>query len=232
MINQQYSAKLARFQELFITTLLGDIPTIGLGPHFRRLLYRHIFASMGEKVYIQHGAEFLSTACIEIGNGVHIFKNVRLDAKGHPNNRIYLGNGVAIERNVDIGCMENTYIHIDEDTFIAPNVCIAGPGDIKIGKQCMIASHTGIYANSHNFADPLSPIKEQGVTRQGIVIEDNCWLGHGVTVLDGVTIGQGSVVGAGAVVNKDIPPYSVAVGTPARVIKNRNAKDLVEKIRV
>jgi acetyltransferase-like isoleucine patch superfamily enzyme len=232
MIIQQYSAKLARFQELFITTLLGDIPTIGLGPHLRRLLYRRIFASMGEKVYIQHGAEFISTACIEIGNEVHIFKNVRLDAKGHPSNRIYLGNRVAIERNVDIGCMDKTYIHIDEETFIAPNVCIAGPGDIRIGKKCMIASHTGIYANNHVFIDPLLPIKEQGVTRQGIVIEDNCWLGHGVTVLDGVTIGQGSVVGAGSVVNKDIPPYSVAVGTPARVIKNRNAKDLVEKIRV
>ncbi|ADI63869.1 acyltransferase [Trichormus azollae] len=232
MISQQYSAKLERFQELFITTLLGDIPTIGLGPHLRRLLYRRIFASIGEKVYIQHGAEFICTAYIEIGNGVHIFKNVRLDAKGHPSNRIYLGNGVAIERNVDIGAMDHTCIYIDDNTFIAPNVCIAGPGDIRIGKQCMIGSHTGIYANSHIFADPLLPIRHQGVTCQGIVIEDDCWLGHGVTVLDGVHIGQGSVVGAGAVVNKDIPPYSVAVGTPARVIKNRNAKDLVEKIRV
>ncbi|MBK1990177.1 acyltransferase [Sphaerospermopsis aphanizomenoides BCCUSP55] len=221
MINQQYSAKLERFQELLITTLLGDIPTIVLGPHLRRLLYRRIFASMGEKVYIQHGVEFLRTAGIEIGNGVHIFKNVRLDAKGHPNNRIHLGKGVAIERNVDIGCLDNTHIHIDEDTFIAPNVCIAGPGDIRIGKQCMIASQTGIYANNHNFSDPLSPIKQQGVTRQGIVIEDDCWLGHGVTVLDGVTIGKGSIIGAGAVVSKDIPAYSVAVGIPAKVIKSR-----------
>ncbi|MDP5337325.1 MAG: acyltransferase, partial [Nodularia sp. (in: cyanobacteria)] len=167
------------------------------------------------------------TAAIEMGNGVYIFKGVRMDAKGHPNNKICLGNGVALERYVDIGCLDNTCISIDDETFIAPDVCIAGPGNIKIGKHCLIASHSGIYANSHKFADPNKPIKHQGLTRKGIVIEDDCWLGHGVTVLDGVTIGKGSVIGSGAVVNKDIPPYSVAVGVPARVIKSRASKDLV-----
>ncbi|MBE9054608.1 DapH/DapD/GlmU-related protein [Sphaerospermopsis sp. LEGE 08334] len=228
MINQLYSDKLQRLPELLLTTLLGDIPAIFLGPQLRRLVYRRLFAAMGDGVYIQHGAEFLSTTSIEIGNGVHIFKNVRLDAKGHPNNQIYLGNGVAIERNVDIGCLENTCIHIEEDTFIGPNVCIAGPGNIRIGKQCMIASQSGIYANNHNFADTLLPMQRQGVTRRGIVIEDDCWLGHGVTVLDGVTIGKGSVIGAGAVVTKDIPPYSVAVGIPAKVIKSRTATEMVQ----
>lgn len=228
MINQLYSDKLQRLPELLLTTLLGDIPAIFWGPQLRRLVYRRLFAAMGDGVYIQHGVEFLSTTSIEIGNGVHIFKNVRLDAKGHPNNQIYLGNGVAIERNVDIGCLENTCIHIEEDTFIGQNVCIAGPGNIRIGKQCMIASQSGIYANNHNFTDTLLPMQKQGVTRQGIVIEDDCWLGHGVTVLDGVTIGKGSVIGAGAVVTKDIPPYSVAVGIPAKVIKSRTAKEMVQ----
>ncbi|TAF07275.1 MAG: acyltransferase [Nostocales cyanobacterium] len=227
MFKQQYFAKLQRYQELLLTTLLGDIPAIFFGPQLRRFIYPRLFAAMGNKVYIQHGVEFIATSSMEIGQGVHIFKNVRLDGKGHPKNKIYLGNGVAIERNVDIGCLEDTLIHIDEDTFIGPNVCIAGPGDIRIGKNCMIASHAGIYANNHNFTDPLLPIKQQGVTCQGIIIEDDCWLGHGVTVLDGVTIGKGSVIGAGAVVTKDIPPYSVAVGIPAKVIKNRNAKELL-----
>jgi galactoside O-acetyltransferase len=227
MNNQRNNSKWQRFQELLLITLLGDMPTLTLGPKLRNLVYRQIFAQMGNSVYIQHGVEFLNTAGIELGSGVYLFKGVRLDAKGHPNNRICLGDGVAIERNVDIGCLEDSCIQIDEETFIGPNVGIAGPGNIKIGKRCMIASHSGIYANHHIFKDPTLPIKYQGVSRQGIVIEDDCWLGHGVTVLDGVTIGQGSVIGAGAVVNRDIPPFSVAVGVPARVIKSRIAKDMV-----
>ncbi|MBC1237775.1 transferase [Nostoc linckia z18] len=226
MYKDQYFSKLQRAQELLVTTIFGDLPTLLFGSKLRNLVYRSIFAKIGSPVYIQNGVELNSAYCIEIGNGVYIFKGVRLDASGHKNNRIYLANRVAIERYVDIGCLENTYIHIDEDTFIGPNVCIEGPGDIKIGKHCMIAAHSGIYANNHNFADPMRPIKSQGVTRKGIVIEDDCWLGHKVTVLDGVTIGQGSVIGAGAVVNKDIPPFSVAVGIPARVIKNRIGKEL------
>ncbi|MBH8566049.1 acyltransferase [Nostoc sp. CENA67] len=227
MNHKRYSSKWQRLQELLLTTLLGDIPTIAFGPKLRNLGYRMIFAQIDSPIYIQNGVEFIGAGCIQIGKGAYIFKGVRIDAKGHENNRIYLGNRVAIERNVDIGCLEDTYIHIDEETFIGPDVCIAGPGDIKIGKNCMIAAHSGIYANNHNFADPMQLIKDQGITRKGIVIEDDCWLGHGVTVLDGVTIGRGSVIGAGAVVNKDIPPFSVAVGTPARVIKSRIAKDLV-----
>ncbi|MBD2384522.1 acyltransferase [Cylindrospermum sp. FACHB-282] len=228
MKNQQYSLKMQRIRELFVTTLLSDIPTIALGAKLRPLVYRSIFAQMGSQVFIQNGVEFINTNGIEIGNGVYIFKGVRLDAKGHPNNRIHIGNQVAIERNVNIGCLEDTCIYIDENSFIAPDVCIAGPGDIKIGKHCMIAAHSGIYANNHIFSDPHSPIRSQGVTRKGIVIEDDCWLGHGVTVLDGVTIGQGSVIGAGAVVTKDIPPFSVAVGTPAKAIRSRIVKDLVK----
>ena len=115
---------------------------------------------------------------------------------------------------------------IGEETFIGPNVCIGGPGDITIGKRCLIAAHTGIIANNHKFNDLSIAIKDQGVPRKGIVIEDDCWLGHGVTVLDGVTIGRGSVIGAGAVVTRSIPPFSVAVGTPARVIKSRKPQEV------
>ena len=222
---QNYLAKIQRLQEVLLTTLLGNIPAIALGSKLRNLLYRRIFARLDSQVYIQNGVEFIGTNCIEISKNVFIFKGVRIDGRGE-NNRIYLGDRVAIERNVDIGCLDGTSIYIDDETFIGPNVCIAGPGDIKIGKYCMIASHSGIYANNHNFSQPIEPIRYQGITRKGIVIEDDCWLGHGVTVLDGVTIGKGSVIGAGAVVTKDIPPFSVAVGIPAKVIKSRICKDL------
>jgi galactoside O-acetyltransferase len=221
MIKLEYSAKMQRFQELLITTILGDLPTIAMGPQLRRLAYRKIFKSIGNQVFIQHGVELIGSSCIEIGDEVNIFKGGRLDAKGHKNNKIYIQNRVTIERNVDIGCMDNSSIYIDENTYIAPGVCIAGQGDIHIGKNCMIASHCGIYANNHVFTDLSLPVKQQGTTREGIIIEDDCWLGHGVTVLDGVKIGKGSIIGAGAVVSKNIPPYSIAVGVPAKVIKDR-----------
>jgi acetyltransferase-like isoleucine patch superfamily enzyme/putative methionine-R-sulfoxide reductase with GAF domain len=226
MNTKQSTSRWMRLMEVLVMTFLGWIPSIALGAKLRNVLYRSIFARIGRSVYIQNGVEFLGTSCIEISDGVHIFKNVRLDARGHENNKIYLGQRVALEHGVEIGALDNTHIHIDENTYIASYVCIAGPGNIKIGKQCMIASHSGIYANNHNFADLTQPIREQGVTRKGITIEDNCWLGHGVTVLDGVTIGQGSVIGAGSVVSKDIPPFSIAVGVPAKVIRDRQEKEL------
>jgi acetyltransferase-like isoleucine patch superfamily enzyme/putative methionine-R-sulfoxide reductase with GAF domain len=223
MNTKKSASRWMRLREVLVTTFLGWIPSIALGAKLRNVLYRTIFARIGSSVYIQNGVEFLSASCIEISDGVHIFNDVRLNARGHEKNKICLGKGVALERGVEIGSLENTCIHIHENTYIAPYVCIAGPGNIKIGKHCMIAAHSGIYANNHNFADMTVLIREQGVTRKGIIIEDNCWLGHGVTVLDGVTIGQGSVIGAGSVVTKDIPAFSVAVGVPAKVIRDRQA---------
>ena len=215
------NSKFKRLREVLVTGLVGDIPTIALGPQLRKLIYRSILARMGKSIYIQNGVEFLGASNIELGDGVHLFKGIRIDARGNLNNKIILEEGVAIERNVDIGALDNTQIYIDKGTFIGAGVCIAGPGNIKIGKRCLIAAHSGIFANNHTYADPLKYIADQGVTSKGIVIEDDCWLGHAVTITDGVTIGKGSVIGAGAVVTKDIPSYSIAVGTPARVIKTR-----------
>ncbi|NLG26918.1 MAG: acyltransferase, partial [Chloroflexi bacterium] len=65
------------------------------------------------------------------------------------------------------------------------------------------------------------PMRDQGVAREPIVIEDDCWIASGAIVLAGVTIGRGSVVAAGSVVTHDVPPYSVVAGMPARVLRSR-----------
>lgn len=226
MNHQNFARKLQRFQELLLMTLFGNIPTILLGTKLRNLVYPNIFARMGKSGYIQNNVEFIGTSNIEIGNHVYIHRNVRIDARGDQNNKLTLKDGVVLDMGADIGGLDDTHIQIHEQAYVGSYVCIAGPGNITIGKNCMIASHTGIYANNHNFADTSLKIAYQGVSKKGIVIEDDCWLGHGVTVLDGVTIGEGSVIGAGSVVTKDIPPFSVAVGVPAKVIKNRKGYDL------
>jgi acetyltransferase-like isoleucine patch superfamily enzyme len=224
MNNHGYISKRKKIQETVLTNLLKGIPTNFVGSKLRTSLYRNIFGKIGNSVYIQHGVEFINTPCIEIGNNVQILRGVNLDASGDKNNKIYLADKVGLNYGVDINALRNTCIYIDESTFIGPYVCIAGPGNIKIGKNCLIAAHTGIFANNHIFSDPTQLIGLQGITREGIVIEDDCWLGSGVKVLDGVTIGKGSVIGAGSVVTKNIPPFSVAVGVPARVIKSRNTQ--------
>lgn len=117
----------------------------------------------------------------------------------------------------------------------------------KIGKFCSIASHVRINPGNH----PMGRVTQHHCTyrrvRYGLDAEDDAeffnwrradaveighdvWLGHGVIVLAGVKIGTGAVVGAGAVVTKDIPPYSVAVGVPARVIRKRFPEAVIEKV--
>lgn len=221
MNSKKTVSKWKRLQETILTLLLGNIPTKVIGSNLRTFFYRGIFASLGKGVYLQDCVEFINTPCIEIGNRAQILRGANINAIGNPKNKIYIGDGVQIQQGVDIRALNDTYLKIEDETFIGPYVCIAGPGNIKIGKGCLIAAHCGLFANNHNFVDPVQYIARQGITRKGIVIEDDCWLGHGVTVTDGVTIGRGSVIGAGSVVTKDIPPYSIAVGTPAKVVKSR-----------
>lgn len=207
-------------KELLVTKLVGWVPSMALGVVLRRSLYRAIFARIGSAVYIENGVEFYGTSNIEIADSVRIARNVRIDAQGQ-NNKIYIGSQVILERGVAIVDLDNSSIEIGERTFINADVWINGSGHIKIGQDCLIGPRSAIIANNRHFADPTRKINLQESTMKGVFIGDDCWLGYGVTILDGVTIGQGSVIGAGAVVTKDVPPYSVAVGVPARVVGQR-----------
>lgn len=95
-------------------------------------------------------------------------------------------------------------------------------GYIEIGANVMMGPRVNLMAENHNFERTDMPMKEQGVTRSFIKIEDDVWLGVGSSVLAGVTVGKGSIVAAGAIVTKDVPPYSVVGGVPAKVIKKRD----------
>lgn len=113
------------------------------------------------------------------------------------------------------------YIRVGNNCSMNSFCHISGNGGVEIGNNVRIATQCVIISANHNFTNTEIPIAQQGETRDKIVIKDDCWLGSGVKVLSGVTIGEGCVIGAGAVVCKDIPEYSIAVGVPAKVIKNR-----------
>ncbi|MEO1432551.1 MAG: acyltransferase [Cyanobacteria bacterium J06633_8] len=200
----------SRILEIIAFSLVGWIPH-PVGTLCRKLIYPLTLARMGKKVSIFQGVELIGAGGIEIGNNVKILRNARLEIK-NTNSFIFLDNGVCIDCGVDIRTAgSDCWIEIGENSYLGPYVCMAGPGNIKIGRDCQIASHSSLYANNH---------RDYGLSREGIEIEDKCWIGTGVRILDGVTIGRGSVIGAGSVVTKNIPPDSIAVGVPAKVIKS------------
>jgi len=117
----------------------------------------------------------------------------------------------------------------------------------KIGKFCSIASHVRINPGNHpqwrvmqhhctyrrvQYGFDIKDDEEffQWRRNHNVEIGNDVWLGHGVIVMPGIKIGTGAVVGSGAVVTKDIPPYAVSVGVPAKVVKKRFADDIIEKI--
>lgn len=225
----RFSHRLIRWKETLITTAVTWVP-LWPGRLLRRLLYPMILGKMGIATEIETGVELMNADLIELGDQSKLDRNVRIKNIGRTT-QICLGDRVRIGQGVQIKAHAagEGKIEIGESTIIGSYSSLSGLF-IHIGKDCLIAPQVCIFANNHVFADPHRKIREQGHTYQGIVIEDDCWLGAGVRVLDGVTIGEGSVIGAGAVVTKDIPPYSVAVGVPAKVVAQRGEEEKVAQL--
>lgn len=218
-IRYEPTSLLAYIVEATILRSVGWIPGL-LGGLARNVIYQPIFKKLGPFSLIETGVELKSTGSLSLGKRAVVQGNVQLNG-WHLNSEICLKDFAYLDRGVNITVHDKGRIEIGYRTYIGPYTCIAGPGPVVIGQQCLISSHCGIYGNNHVFDDPDAYVRNQGFTCKGITLEDDCWLGTGVRVLDGVTIGQGSVIGAGAVVTKDIPPYSIAVGIPAKVIGKR-----------
>jgi len=109
---------------------------------------------------------------------------------------------------------------------------IRGQGGVQIGDRVYTSPFTQIIAVNHVFEDPNLPFVEQGITAEGIVIEDDVWLGAGAIITDGVRIGKGAVVAAGAVVTRDVLPHTVVGGVPAKPIKTIDGTHINQPDRV
>jgi acetyltransferase-like isoleucine patch superfamily enzyme len=117
------------------------------------------------------------------------------------------------------GCVIRGEVSIGTDSSL--NAGVITMGKVSIGNRVRIASYAVLVGENHVYADPDAPIMLQGMTSEGLVIEDDVWIGANVTVVDGVTVGAHSVIAAGAVVTRDVEPYSIMAGVPARRIKDR-----------
>lgn len=153
---------------------------------------------LGKDCYIEPGTVF-NVQCggtISIGSDCQIYRGAILAPYGG---------------NIDIGnfCSVNPY------------TIIYGHGGVKIGDYVRIAAQVVIVPANHVFSERSVPIHQQGLTKQGITIEDDVWIGTGAKILDGVTIERGAIVAAGAIVNKSLPAYTICGGIPCKVLKER-----------
>jgi acetyltransferase-like isoleucine patch superfamily enzyme len=134
--------------------------------------------------------------------------------------RLRVGAGALFEPGVWITAPGQACITIGAGTFLNLGVMVAAMDLVEIGEHCMFANGCFVTDADHRIDDPDTPITWQGFTSRGPTrIGDDVWCGANVVVTSGVTIGERSVIGANAVVTQDIPPHSVAVGAPARVVR-------------
>jgi acetyltransferase-like isoleucine patch superfamily enzyme len=134
--------------------------------------------------------------------------------------RLEVAPGVLFEPGVWITAPDNARIAIGEGSFLNQGVMVAAMELVEIGAHCMFANGCFVTDADHRFDDLTRPITWQGFTTKGPTrIGDNVWCGAHVVVTSGVTIGERCVIGANSVVNTDIPPFSIAVGAPARVVR-------------
>lgn len=195
----------------------------GLIPFLRGLLLKPLLFRSSGLLFIGAGVRLLTPKLLSVGKNVYIGDYCHLNC--YSIGGVYLGDQVTIR---EFGWMQLTShlenpgssIYIGSQTYIGPRVILGAAADLRIGSKCQIGANVSFVAESHKFASG-SEIFEQGVTRKGIIMGNDCWIGNNVTILDGVCIGDSVVIGAGSVVNHDIPSHSVAVGVPARVIKTR-----------
>lgn len=205
--------------EQLLFFLFGWIPTVA-GIAVRGLVYRIILRIDGWAA-IERNVRLRFADHIRLGHGVYLDEGVYLHA---------CPRGIDIGRNTIVmhGAVLHVYnfrgiphsgIHIGRDSLIGEYTVIRGQGGVSIGDRVYTSPFTQIIAVNHVFSDPARPFVDQGITAEGIVIEDDVWLGAGAVITDGVHIGRGAVVAAGAVVTQDVPAHTVVGGVPARVIK-------------
>jgi acetyltransferase-like isoleucine patch superfamily enzyme len=192
---------------------------------YLRGLYQQLWLrDSGGNLFLGRGARLLHPQLIQIGRSVIIEDNVMVDALSEKGVR--LGNNVTIAKFATIQCTGvirhlGVGLVIGDNSAVGAYSFIGAQGGIQIGDNVIMGPRVSFHAENHRYNDITLPIRLQGENRQGIIVEDDCWIGAGSIILDGVHIGRGSVIAAGSVVTNNVPAYSVMAGVPARLIKSR-----------
>lgn len=218
-LSRQASSLVRYIFEQLIIFLFGWIPTI-IGIAIRSIIYRLILRINGSAA-IENNVRLRFADHITLGQGSYLDHGTYLHACP---NGIEIGPGTIVMHGAVLHVynfrgMPQSGIKIGRDSLVGEYSIIRGQGGVQIGDRVYTSPFTQIIAVNHVFDDPNRSFVEQGITAEGIVIEDDVWLGAGSIITDGVRIGKGAVVAAGAVVTGDVEPHTVVGGVPAKVIK-------------
>lgn len=177
------------------------------------LIYRY------EKIYYPIRLFFVRLhPYVHIGRGTIIEKGAYI--KPQWGGEIFIGENCRICKGAQL-LTNGDDIYIGDNCSVNPYTIIYGQGKTRIGNDVRIAAHCVIVSSNHIYSSKSTPIHEQGLSKKGIVIEDDIWIGAGCVILDGVNIKKGCIIGANSVVTKSTESYGVYVGSPAKLLKNR-----------
>jgi len=148
------------------------------------------------------------------------YASLEVDPADSEKSKIIIGDNTLISSFAIIRTYGGT-IEIGHSSFVNSFSILYGHGNLTIGDGCLIGPQVTIVPVNYGFQDRETPFRLQTPSLKGIIIEDDVWIGAGVTILDGCVVGKGSVIGAGAVVTRSIEPYSIVAGVPAKKIGSR-----------
>lgn len=184
------------FFQIYIA-FFSSIPT-EIGIRIRQIVYKPLFKKCGKNLRIDSGVTILGFENISLGDNISFMKNSYIYA--HDGGALIIRNNFTINSNSQLG---------------------ASFGKIIIGNDCAIGPNCVLRAANHKFDNPNIPFRRQGHMYGEIIIEDDVWIASNCVITPNTIIGKSSVIAAGSVVTKNVEPYSVMGGVPAKLIKKR-----------
>ena len=212
-----------KFDEALNSGALLQFIWIQVGYLFRGLKVLFLFRKP-KGMMLGKGVSFFNISKIKWGKFLRLGNQVYVSALSK--------NGIQFGNNVSIGAFSRVIVStslndIGDKIVIGNNVGIGefaylgGAGGLEIGDECIVGQYLSCHPENHNYENINLSIRYQGVSRKGIKIGKNCWIGSKVTILDGVSIGNGSIIAAGSVVTKSFSENSIIGGVPAKLLKSR-----------
>jgi acetyltransferase-like isoleucine patch superfamily enzyme len=203
-----------------LVLLLASWVPGALGLALRARLYPLLLGACGRNVTFGANVVLRHPRKIRIGDDVAIDDGCVLDAKGAANQGIRIGSRVFLGRNTLLACKDGDIV-LEDGVNISYNCVVFSASSVRIGADTLLAAYCYVVGGGHDFDRLDVPVVRQGRPSRGIEVGRGGWLGAGAIVLDGVAVGHDAIVGAHAVVTQDLPPFAVAAGAPARVVRDR-----------